>query len=272
MTALYSVEKGLRRARIGGYLCATQQVYSAFYIEAGLSFGDGYEAIALLLFADITMNVVEHVVDLVVTDAQSVKEALGDLQVQVDAKLKDAGKDDEERVVIWKGGVNIRERPHISARVLGSKLRGKTVTGLRQGNWLALSHEAGFVVSETLDGERLVGSHQDAIRQEFHELTGHNNTVMTRLEQMSEKLVHSTWSLSTLGIQYFAFTCLLSAIPQLLACQAVSWGFNGTYKSLTSFSDVWSGTFKGMGLLGSCVAIHNMVSIEQNFEKNFLHG
>jgi len=28
----------------------------------------------------------------------------------------------------------------------------------------------------------------------------------------------------------------------------------------------------GMGLLGSCVAIHNMVSIESNFDKAFLQG
>jgi len=200
MVALYGVQNGLTQARIGAYQCAMGDRSTEFFEESALGFGDGYEAIALLLFANITMNVIEHTVDIVVEDGERVQKAL----TEIDDKL---GKE-----------------------------------------------------------------HKDSISEHLHTLTENSNKVMRRLEQMSEKLVHSTWALSTLGIQYFSFTCLAQAIPQVIACQAKVWGWTSTYEALHGFSGSWAVTFKGMGLLGSCVAIHNMVSIESNFDQAFLEG
>lgn len=204
LTALFSVEKGLKQARTGAHMCNINDDSLKFYMEAGLSFGDAYEAIALLLFANITLNVIENTVDKVVLDAESIKKAFASVEAAVTDKLTD---DDPT-----------------------------------------------------------------SFRREFHLLTEANTKVMTRLEQISEKLLHSTWTLSTLGMQYFAFTCLIISAPQILACKAKVSGYPGMYEALKGFSDRWAVTFKGMGLVGSCIAIHNMVSIESNFDRAFLHG
>jgi hypothetical protein len=184
---LFAVQTALQRARTGAYDCRVNGNFLAFLSEAALSFGDGYEGIALLLFAEITMGVIKFTVDKVVDEAEEVNREL-------------------------------------------------------EGNEAA-------------------------------------HRKILRLEQVSEVLVKASWKVSALGIQYFSFTCLLIALPMTFGCQmkimakdVPGWGFEQGYNAAHAFCESWSCTLKGMGLLGSCVAIHNMVEIENRFDDAFLEG
>lgn len=104
------------------------------------------------------------------------------------------------------------------------------------------------------------------------------------LEKTSEKLAMSMHNLATLGIKYFSFSCFLQAVLPMISCQSftlsnglrrVGWqswaeGFLYASSQTRGLAENMQSWMKGLGFMGSCVAIHNMVLIEQTFHHDFL--
>lgn len=104
------------------------------------------------------------------------------------------------------------------------------------------------------------------------------------LAMTSEKLAMVTHDVATIGIKYFSFVCFAQAILPMISCQAntlaktlTDWGWQSLAIHATNIHTVTMGyaesskaNVKGMGFLGSCVAIHNMILIEQSFHHDFL--
>eukprot|EP00927_Polykrikos_kofoidii_P033025 TRINITY_DN2797_c0_g1_i1.p1 TRINITY_DN2797_c0_g1~~TRINITY_DN2797_c0_g1_i1.p1 ORF type:complete len:428 (-),score=65.27 TRINITY_DN2797_c0_g1_i1:128-1411(-) len=180
VTASLSEER-LRDVKV----CESERAAYRFRAETALCFGDIYEGIALLIFAQLTLRVIKSKVD-------------------------------------W---------------------------------WVKKSeHDASDLESHLLSqyaGQEVV-------------------TDVRTMDHVAKKLFGSTSQLTMLGVQYFCVVCFLMGFPKMLAAQFQAYGMEACATWLTGRITATAPALYGAGYLGSCIAIHNVVAIEQDFGEEFL--
>lgn len=235
ITGLFAVRTALARSVQGASDCMTDPGMHDFEFETALSFGDAYEGVALLLFASITLYVIKARIDKIVDEAQ-----------RIGAEIEQ----EQER----------SEQEAAKGEFLGADGSGfqRADSAKFPGHWNAPEMEEEQKVGTGRPRANTVSALTELAQWDKY------------LEHITEKMAESTSDLGKLGIVYFSVTCIVQAAPAVFACQARVGGYMGVYNAARAMSESSMPTVKGMGLLGSCVAIHNMIAIEKAFERDFL--